>query len=354
MYYKAVPVVKNVAKLLQTDSNAAAEYLIHAMKDLQPDYRLGGVDIVAQAEKRLDEYLKRRDRQDEWFIPTGLEELDNAIHGLQRGEEFVVIFARINHGKSWVLEKICTHIWKIGFNVGYISPEMGDVSIGYRFDTLTQHFSNKDLMWGNNSLDEQKYREYIETLKQNQKKFIVATPADFQKQITVTKLRNWIKQYNLDVIAIDGITYLSDECAHRGDNKTTALTNISEDLMSLSVELGIPIIAVTQANRMGVVRGEDDNGDVPDLDMIKDSDGIAACASKVISMRQLKNSVLRLVLKKQRFGIVGKKIDYAWNIDTGEFVYIPTEGDAQPEEITRRKVEEVRENYAKRDRKEVF
>ena len=351
LYYKSIPVVKQVAELLKTDANEAAEYMINAVKELQPNYDIGGVDIVEQAELRYQEFVERKNDSGKWFMTTGFPELDDSIHGLQRGEEFFVIVARTNQGKSWVLEKMCTHIWQLGFNIGYISPEMGPASIGFRFDTLYQHFSNRDLMWGNNSLDEESYKEYIEKLKDNKHKFIVATPKDFQRKITVTKLRNWVAKYKLDAIAIDGITYLSDERGKRGDNKTTTLTNISEDLMGLSEELGIPILTVVQANRMATGGNEED---VPELETMRDSDGISYNASKVLSIRQLKNGVLRMVIKKQRFGKIDGRIDYVWDIDKGDFVYVPSEGDVQESEKTEQKVEEIKQSYRKTDRKEVF
>ena len=59
----------------------------------------------------------------------------------------VVLFARIDQGKSWRLNKILAHSWQIGYNVGLISPEMSATKIGYRFDTLVNHFSNKNLVW---------------------------------------------------------------------------------------------------------------------------------------------------------------------------------------------------------------
>jgi len=318
LYYKSVPIVQNIAKLLKTDANAAAEYMIHSMAELKPNYSLGGTDIIAQAEKRLNEFIERRDNQDKWFFTSGFPELDDSIHGIQRGEELFVIYARTNQGKSWILEKICSHIWEIGFNVGYISPEMGESSIGYRFDTLYQNFNNNDLMWGNKSFDVDKYRAYIDNLKKHTNKFMVATPGDFNRQITVSKLKNWIQKYKLDVIAVDGITYLSDERYKRGDNKTTSLTNISEDLMALSVELGIPILVVVQANRSGVVDKESD--DMPELESIRDSDGISHNASKVLSIRQSADGALIMQVKKQRNGRVGDKIQYQWSPNIGEFI----------------------------------
>ena len=350
LYYKSVPVVQKVAELLKSDANAAAEYMIHALKDLQPTYRLGGIDIIADAQERYDQFIERREHQDEWFFTCGFEELDELIHGIQREEELFVIFARTNQGKSWVLEKMCTHVWQIGFNVGYISPEMGASSVGYRFDTLYNNFSNKGLMWGKDDVKESDYKDYIEELMQKKNKFIVATPNDFDRKITVTKLKNWIQQYDLNLVAVDGITYMTDERFQRGDSKTTQLTHISEDLMSLSMEMKVPILIVVQANRSGVV--QDDDGGTPELETIRDSDGISHNASKVISIRQTKDGILKMEVKKQRFGSVGGKLHYSWDINTGSFIFVPSDDDAEPQQKTERKVREVKRQF--KDKEDVF
>lgn len=349
LYNKSVPVVQRIAELLKTDANAAAEYMLSETRNLQPNYQLGGVDIVSDAKARYQQFLDRKSQQDKWFFTSGFEELDELWHGIQRGEELIVIVARVNQGKSWTLEKICTHIWQTGSNVGYISPEMSADSIGYRFDTLYQNFSNNGLTWGNGKIDESKYGEYIQNLTQSKNKFIVATPIDFDKKITVTKLKNWINQYKLDMIAIDGITYLTDERYKRGDTKATSLTNISEDLMSLSLELSVPVLIVVQANRAGV--GSSETDDVPELEHIRDSDGIAYNASKVVAIRQ-KDSILTMQIKKQRFGGVGGKLRYQWDIDTGGFTFLPSYDDAESEEKTERKVKEMKKKF--KDKDDVF
>lgn len=346
LYYKSVPIIQQAAKLLKSDANMAAEYMLTAVKNLQPDYGIGGVDIIQNGENRLEAYRDRRDNQDNWFFTTGFPELDDIIHGIQRTEEFFVIVARVNQGKSWVLEKIMTHIWELGFNVGYISPEMGQLSIGFRFDTLYKNFSNKDLMWGNKEFDEYSYEEYINKLKASKNKFIVSTPEDFQRRITISKLRNYVKQYKLDALAIDGITYLADERGKRGDTKTISLTNISEDLMGLSIELGIPILVVVQANRSGVT--DRDNDDTPELESIRDSDGISHNASKVIAIKQNNDSTLVMQVKKQRNGKVMSKVNYKWAPNIGEFIYINGGDDdtrsEEPKERTKKKTITTKED----------
>ena len=338
LYAKLVPVIQKSAQLSSTDSNEAVKYLLSSVKELQPNYNLGGTDIVAQAQDRYEEYVKRKNNQDASFFTCGFEELDDITHGIQRGEELYVLFARTNQGKSWIVEKMCTHVWQLGYNVGYISPEMTANSIGYRFDTLYNNFSNKSLMWGKDDISQEEYENYIKTLSTKQNKFIVATPIDFDKKITVSKLRNWVQQYKLDMIAIDGITYMTDERYRRGDNKTTSLTNISEDLMSLSVELHIPVLVVVQANR--------ENVDTPELENIRDSDGISHNASKVLSIKQIKDSnVVELCVKKQRFGLVNQTLKYHWDIDTGKFTWISNYDDATSQSQKEKAISSISRSY---------
>ena len=173
---------------------------------------------------------------------------------------------------------------------------------------------------------------------------------DFDKKITVSKLKNWIKQYKLDMIAIDGITYLTDERGKNKDNKTTTLTNISEDLMSLSMEMKVPILVVVQANRDAT---QDKNDNAPELETIRDSDGIAMNASKVLSIKQTKDGILKIEIKKQRFGAVGGKLNYQWDINTGSFVWVPSEDDSSRPEKRERAIRHEKKKFSG-DKEDVF
>ena len=346
LYSKSVPVIKKAAELLKSDSNEASRYLQSELVNLTPNYTTPYVDII-HSNSRVEMFEDKSNNKDRWFIPTGFEELDDIIYGWQCGEEFVVIFARTGIGKSWVLVKTVQHAWEIGKNVGYVSPEMSADKIGYRFDTLNNHFSNMALVRGDKSrvsIDE--YRQYNEKLAEHNNRILVSTPMDFNKQVTVGKLRTFVQSNNLDMLAIDGITYMTDERYKRGDNKTTSLTNISEDLMALSCELKIPILVVVQSNRGGTEK------DTPDLEDIRDSDGIAHNATKVISLNQ-KEEALVMKIKKNRDGKVGDKLTYLWDIDLGEFTWMPGDCDSATIERKEQKREEVKKEY-KEKKKVVF
>lgn len=246
LYYKTVPVVQKVADLLKSNSDTAVEYLLQEIPKLTNIQKNEGIDIIHNADIRLKAYQEKLNGKDLTYITTGFEELDSLFKGFARGEELVVLFARIGQGKSWILSKMLSNAWQAGLNVGMISPEMSATKIGYRFDTLTHNFNNKNLVWGES---ENNYESYIEDLKNHTNKFIVSIPQDFNKKITISKLKNFCLKNKIDILGIDGITYLTDERYQKGDTRTTMLTNISEDLMSLSIELGIPILVVVQSNR---------------------------------------------------------------------------------------------------------
>ena len=360
LFVKTGPVMQEMSELLKVDSNEAIEFLRSKLEtELQPQYEIHDEEIVSEVDNRVENSEFIRQNRAEWFIPTGFDAIDRDINGFQRGEEFVVFFARTNQGKSWVLEAVCTHMVEMGYKVGYFSPEMSVKDIGYRFDTLHGNISNNMIRLGrfNDEYTLDDYSEYADKVKQMTGKFYVSKPKDFARKVTIAKLRNWIRTRKLDVLAIDGITYLSDERYKRGDNKTITLTNISEDLMTLSEEMKIPILVVVQANRGGVV--DKNSLDTPELENIRDSDGIAQNASIVYAVRQVRdeNGEIFLLIdnKKMRAGEVGKSYKYKWNIDKGEFEYVVDidMAESEDEEKPKRRSEHREPTVGKRRKREV-
>ena len=57
-------------------------------------------------------------------------------------------------------------------------------------------------------------------------------------------------------------------------------------------------------------------------------------------------------IKKQRFGAVGGKLLYAWDIDTGKFEHIPSYDDAERPEKTESKVVDIKSKF--KDKEDLF
>lgn len=317
------------------DAVKTKDELIKKLSSIQEPNRTYGIDIIKTAPTRYDTLLAKQADRDAYLFSTNLNELDMILNGgLRRGEELVVIYARTNNAKSWIAEKLAVEVWTgprdakgnptgKGENVGFFSPEMSAIEVGYRFDTLFKNFDNHGITGADGQFNSDPYKKYVNTLASKDRPvFNVVTPLDFpDKRVTVTEIKRWIEALDLKMVVIDGLTYLTNERSHKGKNTTENLTDIAEDLMLLSMEKKIPIVVVMQANRTGA---RDSDGEVstesPELDTIRGSDGISHNASRAISVYKAKD-VIKLYLSKNRYGEKGQHLFYQVDINTGKFIY---------------------------------
>jgi len=313
LYNITVPVATEFAEKLKHDANEAKEFLIEKLPTLTLQTGNNGIDIIKHARLRYNSWLERKKNPEKFYMTTGFPEIDEYLGGgWYVTEELVLFFARTEQGKSWVIIKCLDGAWKAKKRVALVSPEMSAQLVGFRFDTESHNIANDCLLKGK---DIDGYDEYITNLEQMDIPFLITQPSDFNNRITVSKLRNYCKVNKIDILAIDGIGYLEDERAKRGQKTTEALGHISEDLKKLSEELRIPIIIVTHANR----DTDDEKG--PSVKNIKDSDNIACKATKIITVKK-ENGVLTLSFMKTRNEADHKQFCYNWDINHGNFMYI--------------------------------
>ena len=336
VYAQTVPIVNELADRMKKNSYDAVHYLQGQIQHLSEliSSKNPPLDLVKQAKTRLEKYEEKKQDSSSFYIPTGLRELDDIIGGWNKEGELAVILMRTSQGKSWLLQYFLTHAWQVGLRVGMYEPEMSSIITGYRFDTLYGHFSNSDITKGN---DAPGYAKYVEELLSKENPFFLIPSTE---HLDVPGIKKFIQDNKLDIMAIDGISYLRDYRATRYDSLSTTLTHIAEDLMALSIELGVPILTVVQSNR------GDERGKVaekfPDLFNVRDSDGISYNSTIVISGYH-HNNTMHLKLTKSRGSIDNKILLYHWDIDIGQFEYVPDNqtDDKEDEE----KVQEIRKQY---------
>lgn len=341
-FVKFSGVLQDIANELKVDSRAAYEKLMLKLPDIRPTMINQCVDITKEgADARLAKYHERKTLpQESAVIKTGFKELDEIFYGWEYGEELVTIVARSNQGKSWLALKFLAEAWKQGKRVGLYSGEMSDMQQGYRFDALFGHFSNTALKRG---LEAKGYADYIEALKRAPNPFYIITPKDLKGRATVSKLRMFIEKNKLDILGVDQLSLTEDERASRGDQERIKLGHISADLYLLSCELGIPIIALVQANREAAKKGNASDDATPQLEDIRESDDISHNSSRVISMKQTKAGLLINVIKN-RGGRNGDRLLYHWDIDTGYFHYAADFGDTHIQPETKQELVDYHKN----------
>lgn len=314
LFQKVVPIVNQFRDMMQKDSLEATDYIIQAIADVKQKVQVTpaiGTDIVANAKERFTDYQERVSRGGLMGITTGIPELDDATHGWV-AEDFILLFARTNEGKSWVAEYLAINAWKSGKKVLYYAGEMSPLMMGYRFDTLYQNISNSALLKGNSELEEE-YKTYLEELS-DKSGLVVVTQQDFNnKKPKISQIKQIAQDIQADIVILDQLSLLDDEKS--SDNKTARFGNISQDIKMATVETQKPWIVVAQANREAE-KDKKTREQAPLLHHVEYSDAVSQDATRVVSLKYAEG-ILTLSLKKNRFG--GKNVDVMmkWNIDKG-------------------------------------
>lgn len=330
LYAMFVEVIKTAASKSKESSFEAIEYTKNEIEKLfkLSQSTLGeGTEIISAAKERLDDYLRRVKVHGMLGIPTGLKSLDEQLHGWLP-EDFVVIIARTNEGKSWLLLYFMLQAWLAGKKVAVYSGEMSALMYGFRFDTLYKHFSNKGLIAGDVDLGDpsnpevgaksmKEYQQYIESLLNGDyPDFRIFTQKDFNGKMNVNHMKVLQDKYGFDIWGIDQLSLMSD--VRKAKETRFILANISEDLFHFTEEYQIPVIAVHQANRRAVESRKKNQSDTPELEHSAEADAIAQNSTRFLSMAQVENGAKLRVLKN-RYGQKGQEFLAVWNINFGIF-----------------------------------
>lgn len=267
------------------------------------------VDIIKDAEERAQKIIEYNKQA---RIPTGFKEIDEIMYGgLSTVEEFLLIIARTNAGKSWICTKLMESAQDAGFPVVYYSPEMQSSFIGTRFDTWRGHFKNSDLHRGQYS---QEYKDYIKELKTSTTGAIVVEDCDMSEgKTTVRGLETIVRRSHAKLLIIDGLSYIAP--AGKYANESLKYKDICGDLFKLSKTYGCAVVVALQANRE-TRENRDENGEpFPTIYNASESDHPARIATQVFALRQIyEQHILELRLEKTRNARNEKPV-FAYTVD---------------------------------------
>lgn len=320
LYNKMVPFVNNINNMVAEDSEKAIAYAkdqLELLSNISTKFA-PGYDIIKNAPERGMQYLSRLEADGLMGITTGIPEFDDITHGWLPGEELVVIVGRTNEGKTWVLLFFLVAAWLSGKRVLLYSGEMPKEMVGFRVDTLTEHFSHTAITTGTEEVGDGRtstdYIEYLNSISKDPSRppFIVVTPKDLGGKLTVPALEGLIEQYKPDIVGLDQLSLMEDSRSGQNQQERIRFTHVSEDLYSLSEKMGVPILTPSQATRGSAANEEE----TPELHEISESDGIGQNATRVIGMKQI-GQTLKLTVRKSRYSKRGDEILLLWDIDSG-------------------------------------
>ena len=326
LYPKLYKVIQDSANSLTTSSIDTLKHIEDAITDIKSHVNINtkrGTDIVSTAKDRYLEVEARSKVDGLLGITTGIQLLDDITYGWLPND-YAILFARTNQGKSWLSIFFGVKAWESGKKVVYYSGEMDKFTVGMRFDNLYKHFKNAELMTGKIDLEE--YNNYTSDLS-NKSGFIVVEPSDFGGFPTVSDLEGVMKYHNADILIIDQLSLMKSTVK---GSKTEMYGSISGELVMMQRKLKRPILLVAQANRNSEKNKKEDL-DTPELIDIQDCDKVSQDSSKVFSFTEHEN-IIKLSILKSRFGAKGRDILLGWDKDNG-YIRPLFEGNTNTEEF---------------------
>jgi len=271
---------ESVNKLREGKSQEVIEYISSEVKGLKNSIHTEeDIDITKNTERRLDRYIQTAQGANHGLIgiTSGFKSVDNLTGGFKNGE-LIVVMAPTGTGKSF----LCTHFaraaWLAGYKPLYISLEMSDIQISYRFDALITGLKHKFIKHAQlNEEDLTKYKKHLQDIKEGRPSFIISNPS----RCTQNTVYNKILEHKPDICVVDYISLMQDE---KKNKDWQAVDSIMKDLKNIAndKQISIPIIAIAQVNR-----GFDRNSqELPQLDDVARSDSISHHADIVIAIHQ--------------------------------------------------------------------
>ena len=248
------------------------------------------------ARENKDRYFKDNEAS---RIYIGFPGLDDILGGLEGGD-MIVIGARPGVGKSAFVTQVTTSLARSGKRVGFYNLEMQEKQIYERFVVAESGIGLTRLRRAVRFLgdEEERFRRANEVLEKEDR-IVITTGSK-----AMSEIRSESRHMGYDVIVIDYLQLLRADKTYRG-NRYAEVGAISKAIKALAMELNIPVIALSQLNRVSEARDTKE----PTMSELREAGDIEQDASVILLMWNLsRNDPSRKGIKveKQRQGRTGK------------------------------------------------
>lgn len=230
------------------DTEETREWMVRQMKDVKEIRDNGLISMQDAALKTFDQLDRDQKREDQPTnrILSGISTMDNKLGGL-RGSEYVAIGARPSVGKSIFALTYCVNAAKQGKRVLLVSLEMDEVSITERVIASQGGGTLNEITSGN--ITDEGWTNIARVMGP-----IANLPMWYSVTAnTVDKIRRcayeMFENGGIDMIAVDYIQ-LMEAPGNGRMNRQEEISQISRGLRLLAAELKIPILVLTQLNRL--------------------------------------------------------------------------------------------------------
>lgn len=230
---------------LRRDPEAVAARLHAGLAEVaRTEITVHDIDITQTGEDRLAHYRQLAELDGALRgIPSGFRFLDNTLFGFEPGQ-LITFVGPPKAGKSTSILLMAKAANEHGKRPLFIGFEMSNQEQTDRLDAIRAGISLTKLRTGKLSPDEWKQLERAIHSQANLPSFFMTQ--DTHSVITLTGLRTKIEKLDPDIVYVDGVYMMQDECGEP-QNSPQALTNITRGLKRLAQQVGKPIVIATQA-----------------------------------------------------------------------------------------------------------
>lgn len=327
-YSLLAPALREVDEAAREDSIQAARLMRDKADEILKEVSLSrfnrGQDIFKEAELRYMEYIRRMELKGQLGCVFGIKSFDELTGGVWE-DDFLGIVGRPGQGKSWILEFLLLQAWRLqNKRVLMFSLENSKEVVGFRADTLLEHFSNFSLMTGNEVLNwyenrpsktKEDYLEYIQRMSRSEVPFEVLDNRDSSTGFfTIEDILEIASNRKPDIIAIDQLSLIGYRKAFKTIRE--AYIHTTRTIRQAVNEMKIPVYLNCQAGRDAAKMSGRSKDNTPELHQIAESDSVGQDATKILSLHYL-DGILKLTLRKNTKGRAPLESLMAWDIDTG-------------------------------------
>lgn len=265
-------------------------------------------------------------------IPTGFDQLDNKLSGLQKSD-LIVLGARPSSGKTAFALDIARNAASLGYTVGIFSLEMARDQVVDRIISAASNVPLWHILTGRIQGDTefQMIQNGLGKLE-SAKLFIDDSPS-----LNVLQMRSMARrlqvEHGLDLLIVDYLQLIKPRTS--SDNVVQQITEISRGLKALARELKVPVLAVSQLSRNVEQRGATE----PRLSDLRDSGSIEQDADVVMFISRIgdpnsldganNENLRKITIAKHRNGAIGS-IDLGFDNERVSFKNIDKRHDEMP------------------------
>lgn len=287
--------VVNSIKVSPNDVNGQICRIITSLEALQ--------DGKSATSKSLPEIV--RENKGKYFVDNdsekiyiGFPKLDDLLGGLEGGD-MIVIGARPGVGKSALVTQITSNLAERGKRIGFYNLEMKEKQVYERFVVSQSSIGLTRLRRAKKFLGDEKERfDKANEVLEKKDSIVITTGSK-----SVSEIRSESRHMEYDIIIIDYLQLLKSDKEYRG-NRYAEVGAISKSIKALAMELNIPIIALSQLNRVSEMKETKE----PTMSELREAGDIEQDASVIMllwNLSQDDKSKKGCKIEKQRQGQTG-------------------------------------------------